>query len=80
VGTSTGTLATREKLISKFSPDIETMEGATFFYLCKRFGIPFFALRAISNRVEVRNRENWDIKTALRNLGESINYILPKLT
>jgi futalosine hydrolase len=52
VNTVTGSEATRIKLLKKFNPDIETMEGATFFYICAREKIPFLALRAISNRIE----------------------------
>jgi futalosine hydrolase len=55
--------------VKKFNPDIETMEGATFFYICSRENIPFLAVRAISNRVEKRNRESWNIALALDNLS-----------
>ncbi len=51
VNTATGSEITKEKLLKKFNPDIETMEGATFFYICSRENIPFLAVRAISNKV-----------------------------
>jgi futalosine hydrolase len=76
VNTVTGSDATREKLIRKFNPDIETMEGATFFYICSREKIPFLALRAISNLVEIRNRNKWDIPLALNNLSETLNEVI----
>jgi futalosine hydrolase len=79
VNTATGSDTTREKLVGKFNPDIETMEGATFFYICSREKIPFLALRAVSNIVEIRNRGNWDIKLALSNLAEKLNDIVLKL-
>ena len=41
VNTATGSDATRDKLVKKYNPDIETMEGATFFYICRREKIPF---------------------------------------
>ncbi len=69
VNTSTGSEASRDKLVRKFKPDIETMEGATFFYICIRENIPFLALRAISNKVGKRNRGNWNITLALDNLS-----------
>jgi futalosine hydrolase len=62
-------------MVEKFNPDIESMEGATFFYICRREKIPFLALRAISNIVEIRNRSNWDIKLALLNLAEKLNEV-----
>jgi futalosine hydrolase len=52
------------------------MEGATFFYLCSREKIPFLALRAISNMVERRNKNNWDIDLALNNLSEKLIAVL----
>jgi futalosine hydrolase len=56
-------------LVRRFDPDIETMEGASFFYICRRESIPFFAVRSISNRVERRNRASWNIPLALENLS-----------
>jgi futalosine hydrolase len=76
VNTATGSEATRNKLVEKFNPDIETMEGATFFYICSREKIPFLALRAVSNRVEVRNKDKWDIKLALSSLSEKLNEVV----
>ena len=76
VNTATGSDATRIKMVKKFNPDIETMEGATFFYICIREKIPFLALRAISNKVEPRNRSNWNIQLALDNLSEKLKEII----
>jgi futalosine hydrolase len=79
VNTATGSESTREKLFRKFNPDIETMEGASFFYICIREEIPFLALRAISNKVGPRNRSKWDITLALDNLSEKLNEVLVML-
>ena len=76
VNTSTGSEITMEKLLKKYNPDIETMEGATFFYICSRENIPFLALRAISNKVEKRNKNNWNINLALNNLSEKLIEVL----
>jgi futalosine hydrolase len=76
VNTASGSEETIKKLANKFNPDIETLEGATFFYICARERIPFLAIRAISNRVEPRNKDKWDIPTALRNLSEKIEDLL----
>ena len=76
VNTATGSETTRGKLLKKFNPDIETMEGATFFYICSREYIPFLALRAISNKVESRNKNNWNIDLALHNLSEKLIDVL----
>lgn len=76
VNTATGSAVTIEKLIKKFNPDIETMEGATFFYICTGERIPFLAIRAISNKVEPRDRSKWDIPLAISNLSEKLKEII----
>jgi futalosine hydrolase len=76
VNTATGSDITRNRLVEKFNPDIETMEGATFFYICKRERIPFLALRSISNMVEIRNKDNWNIKLAVSNLTEKLREVV----
>ncbi len=65
-----------EQMIEKFNPDIETMESATFFYICSRAEIPFLAIRSISNMVGPRDKNKWDIPLALNNLSERLKDIL----
>jgi futalosine hydrolase len=79
VNTATGSDSTRIKLLNKFNPDIETMEGATFFYICAREYIPFLALRAISNKVELRDKSKWNIALALNNLSEKLKVVINRL-
>jgi futalosine hydrolase len=76
VNTASGSVRTIDKLVSKFNPDIETMEGATFFYICTRECIPFLAVRAVSNMVEPRNKNNWNIALAIENLSVRMNQII----
>ncbi|MDX1909933.1 MAG: futalosine hydrolase [Saprospiraceae bacterium] len=58
-------------LTKKKYPDVQTesMEGAAFFQACLDAGTPFVEIRSISNRVEPRNREAWDIPQAIRELN-----------
>jgi futalosine hydrolase len=65
-----------ERLRKYYNPSIETMEGASFFYICSREGVPFIAVRGISNRVEERDRKSWMIAEALQNLGEKTEGII----
>ncbi len=58
---------------------VESMEGAALFYVCKNKNIKFIELRAISNLVEERNRENWNIKLALLNIEDNIEDIILKI-
>jgi futalosine hydrolase len=76
VNMATGSDSTRDKLVKKFNPDIETMEGATFFYICTREKISFIALRSISNIVERRDKSKWDMGLALNNLTEKLDEVI----
>jgi len=76
VNTAAGSAETIQKMSKKFNPDIETMEGATFFYICYREKIPFMAIRSISNKIEPRNKKKWDIPLAINNLSERLKDFL----
>ncbi len=76
VNSSTGSQLTIDKLLKKFNPDIETMEGATFFYICTGENLPFLALRSVSNRVEPRNKDKWNIPLALDQLSEKLKEFM----
>jgi futalosine hydrolase len=76
VNTATGSAVTIEKLLKKYNPDIETLEGATFFYICSGENISFLALRSVSNRIEPRNKDKWNITLALDNLSEKLKEVI----
>ena len=76
VNTATGSDVSICRLINKFNPEIETMEGATFFYICLMEKIPFLPIRAISNKIEPASRSSWNITLALENLGTKLNDLL----
>lgn len=52
--------------------DIESMEGAAFFYATQIEKIPCYQFRSISNYVENRNKSNWNIPLAIDQLNEYI--------
>ncbi len=56
----------------KFKADIETMEGAACFYVCMLENVDIIQIRAISNYVEPRNKDGWDIPLALDNLSDVV--------
>lgn len=76
VNTVSGSAETISKYVSKYDPDIETMEGAAFFYICAVEKIPFVSLRAVSNRITPGRREKWDIPAALGSLSRSLYKFL----
>ena len=70
VNTSSGSKETIAKLETKFNPDIETMEGASVVFVANNKKIQVIQIRAISNFVEPRNKDNWNIKLAISNLNK----------
>lgn len=62
-------------LLEKFHPSIESMEGAFVHYLCIRENIPFIQLRSVSNLVGIRDKSQWDIPLALKNLHTAIEQV-----
>lgn len=58
------------KLKESFDPHIENMEGAAFFQTCLSMNVPFLQIRAISNKVESRNKDNWNLPLAIDNLNK----------
>lgn len=59
------------KVSALYKPDVESMEGAAFFYVCNQFKVPALALRAVSNYVERRNTRKWNIALAVKQLNEA---------
>jgi futalosine hydrolase len=76
VNTSHGNEKTIEKVFQKFHPMVESMEGAAFMFACENERIPYVQIRSVSNLVEKRNRDNWNIPLAIKNLNEIFLKIL----
>ncbi|MBE8712902.1 futalosine hydrolase [Sphingobacterium hungaricum] len=55
---------------------VESMEGAGVFYAAERLQVPVLQIRAISNYVEPRNKSNWNISLALRQLNSRLILFL----
>lgn len=59
---------------------VESMEGAAFFLACQDVGLRALQIRSISNYVEPRNRENWQMERAITALNEVLIQIATTLT
>jgi len=70
--TAHGNQISIDKIIKNYNPDIETMEGAAVAYICAMEKISFLQIRSISNIVEPRNREAWNIQLAVKNLNKTL--------
>ncbi|RYY28106.1 MAG: futalosine hydrolase [Sphingobacteriaceae bacterium] len=68
-----------QNITDRLKPQLESMEGAAFFYACKNSMTPSIQIRSVSNYVEKRNRENWKIGLAVQNLNDFAIDLLKKL-
>jgi futalosine hydrolase len=72
INTVSGSERTRQLLLDKYDPAVESMEGAAFHYACLQEKIPFLQLRSISNYVEVRDKSKWKIQLAIKELNDTL--------
>jgi futalosine hydrolase len=79
VNTVHGEDASIAKLHVRATPQLESMEGAAFFYACQQAGVPALQIRAVSNYVEKRNRDAWKIGLAVKNLNIFAEQLLRDL-
>lgn len=70
VNTISGISKTIEQRRRQYNCVVESMEGAAFHYVCLYKKIPFVQLRAVSNYVEPRNKDRWEIAKAVNNLND----------
>ncbi|HEY9002935.1 MAG TPA: futalosine hydrolase [Mucilaginibacter sp.] len=68
-----------QKLTGRIQPQLESMEGAAFFYACKQVAVPCLQIRAVSNYIEKRNRDAWQIGLAIKNLNKFATELLEVL-
>lgn len=74
-----GNATSIQGVVERFHPDVESMEGAAFFYACLLEKVPFIEIRTVSNFVEKRNRAAWKIHEALASLRMAMDDILMKI-
>jgi len=76
VNTTHGHAESIKTIMGNYDFEVESMEGAAFFYACKILDIDCHQIRAISNLIEPRNRENWAIGEALSSLHSAFFKLL----
>lgn len=76
VQTITGSKQKAEELCNKFTPDIESMEGAAVYYVCLQEGVPFVEIRTVSNAVGESDSSKWQTSLALNSLLQVCKEIL----
>jgi futalosine hydrolase len=71
-----GNEASIAEIVARLNPQVESMEGAAFFYACAIANVFAFQIRAVSNYVEKRDRASWKIEDAVKNLNaELLKYL-----
>lgn len=76
VNTVHGEQSSIENCQKIWNKQIETMESAAFFQIMYLEKIPFYSFRSISNYVEPRNRANWQIGLAVKNMQNFIMELI----
>ena len=79
VNTVHGNNQSISEIIARLNPEVESMEGAAVFKVCEEFNIPCLQIRSVSNSVEKRNRNNWDLDLAIKNLNIEVEKIINSL-
>lgn len=68
-----------DNVVQKYHPDVESMEGAAFLYACLFENIPCLQIRAISNYVEIWDKDKWNIPLAVENLNKTALKIINQI-
>ena len=76
VNTVHGSEGSIAAVAKRCAPQVESMEGAAFAYACSLAAIPYAQVRAVSNVVERRNRETWQMELAIGALNDAALRIL----
>jgi len=65
-----------KNLMQRLNPTVESMEGAAVFFACKQQHVECIQIRSVSNYVEPRNKDNWEIGLAIKNLNDwAVSFI-----
>ncbi|OYT73808.1 MAG: futalosine hydrolase [Chloracidobacterium sp. CP2_5A] len=71
-----GTDAAAEAMSARSAAAVENMEGLAVAWTAAQFGVPYAALRAISNFTGDRDRQQWDFPAARAALARGVKAIL----
>lgn len=79
VNSVSGTAGRGEMLRSRWQGLCENMEGGAAARLCKEYALPLVEIRVISNLVEDRNMEHWQLRQACARAGEVAALLMKEL-
>jgi futalosine hydrolase len=76
LSTCTGTAARARELEDRYHGLCENMEGAAVAQVAELHGIPWLEVRGISNLVEDRDLDKWDIPRAVQAAQQAVYHII----
>jgi len=65
-----------QALSGKWTPTVESMEGAAFHYVCLQQKVRFLQLRSVSNAVGERDKGKWDLRSSVTSLNTALKELL----
>ncbi len=66
-----------QRIRDLYQADIETMEGAAFFYACLQSNVPCVQIRAVSNMAAPRDEASWQLD---RTIGILNDWLIPHIS
>jgi futalosine hydrolase len=79
VNAASGTRSRGDAIARPHQALCENMEGAALARVCREFSLPFLELRCISNMVEDRHLQQWQLKKACNQCGEAAALLMNEL-
>ncbi len=79
VSQCSGTREAGEIMKKRFNSICENMEGAAVAHICTMYKVPMIEIRGISNIIEERDMEKWNIKKAASNCNEAVIELIKRL-
>jgi len=76
VNTITDNVSSIKSIVNKYSPMVETMEGAAFHYVCNLEGLFYLQIRGVSNDVGIRDKSKWKIDEAIKSSNDFLIQFL----
>lgn len=80
VSTCTGTRKRALELKKRYGAICENMEGAAVAHICAIYGAPMLEIRGISNIVEDRDKNKWDIRLAAENCQKAVMALFKEIS
>ncbi|MFU8768610.1 MAG: futalosine hydrolase [Desulfotignum sp.] len=78
VSAITGSFEKAAALSDAFSPVMESMEGAAAAHVAALYQVPMVQVRAGANRVGERDKQQWDIETAVHTVADICDIMLER--